>query len=39
MNDLKKLFVTELEDMYDGEQRLVKALSEMVSRLRENVPF
>jgi ferritin-like metal-binding protein YciE len=29
MNDLKKLFVTELEDMYDGEQQLVKALAEM----------
>lgn len=29
MNDLKKLFVTELEDMYDGEQQLVEALSEM----------
>ena len=29
MNDLEKLFVTELEDMYDGEQQLVDALSEM----------
>ncbi len=29
MNDLEKLFVSELEDMYDGEQQLVEALSEM----------
>lgn len=29
MKDLEKLFVTELEDMYDGEQQLVEALSEM----------
>lgn len=29
MNDLQKLFLTELEDMYDGEQQLVQALSEM----------
>jgi ferritin-like metal-binding protein YciE len=29
MNDLEKLFLTELKDMYDGEQQLVKALPEM----------
>jgi len=29
MNDLQKLFVSELKDMYDCEQQLVKALSEM----------
>jgi ferritin-like metal-binding protein YciE len=29
MNDLEKLFLSELRDMYDGEQRLVKALPEM----------
>src|SRR5690348_4566440 len=29
MNDLEKLFVSELKDIYDGEQQLVKALSEM----------
>jgi ferritin-like metal-binding protein YciE len=29
MNDLEKLFLRELQDMYDGEQQLVKALPEM----------
>jgi len=29
MNDLEKLFVSELKDIYDGEQQLVKALSEL----------
>ena len=29
MKDLEKLFLTELEDMYDGEQQLVAALTEM----------
>ena len=29
MKDLEKLFLTELEDIYDGEQQLVQALSEM----------
>lgn len=29
MNDLEKLFVSELKDIYDGEQQLVKALGEM----------
>jgi ferritin-like metal-binding protein YciE len=29
MNDLQKLFISELKDIYDGEQQLVKALSEM----------
>lgn len=29
MNDLEKLFLRELRDMYDGEQQLVKALPEM----------
>ncbi|HVV71171.1 MAG TPA: ferritin-like domain-containing protein [Verrucomicrobiae bacterium] len=29
MNDLEKLFVSELRDMYDGEQQLVEALPEM----------
>ncbi len=29
MNDLEKLFVSELRDIYDGEQRLVDALPEM----------
>jgi ferritin-like metal-binding protein YciE len=29
MNDLEKLFVSELKDIYDGEQQLVKALTEM----------
>ncbi len=29
MNDLEKLFVTELKDIYDAEQQLVKALGEM----------
>src|SRR5437588_24501 len=31
MNDLEKLFLNELKDMYDGEQQLVKALPEMES--------
>jgi ferritin-like metal-binding protein YciE len=30
MNDLEKLFFSELKDMYDGEQRLVDALPAMV---------
>lgn len=29
MNDLEKLFLRELKDMYDGEQQLVKALPEL----------
>lgn len=29
MNDLQKLFVSELKDIYDAEQRLVQALSEL----------
>lgn len=29
MNDLEKLFVSELKDIYDGEQQLVKALGEL----------
>ena len=29
MNDLEKLFISELKDMYDGEQQLVEALPEM----------
>jgi ferritin-like metal-binding protein YciE len=29
MNDLQKLFVTELSDIYDAEQQIVKALPEM----------
>jgi ferritin-like metal-binding protein YciE len=29
MNDLEKLFLSELKDIYDGEQRLVKALPEL----------
>ncbi|HZQ46450.1 MAG TPA: ferritin-like domain-containing protein [Verrucomicrobiae bacterium] len=29
MNDLEKLFLSELKDMYDGEKKLVKALPEM----------
>lgn len=29
MNDLEKLFLSELKDMYDGEKQLVKALPEM----------
>lgn len=29
MNDLQKLFISELRDMYDGEHQLVEALSEM----------
>lgn len=29
MNDLEKLFVSELKDIYDGEQQLVQALSQM----------
>jgi ferritin-like metal-binding protein YciE len=29
MNDLQKLFVSELKDIYDAEQRLVRALSEL----------
>lgn len=29
MNDLQKLFISELKDMYDGEQQLVDALAEM----------
>src|SRR5579872_105494 len=29
MNDLEKLFLSELKSMYDGEQQLVKALPEM----------
>jgi ferritin-like metal-binding protein YciE len=29
MNDLEKLFVSELKDIYDGEQQLVKALPGM----------
>ncbi len=29
MNDLQKLFLTELEDMYDAEKQLVEALPEM----------
>ncbi|HYG35835.1 MAG TPA: ferritin-like domain-containing protein [Clostridia bacterium] len=29
MNDLEKVFLSELEDIYDGEQQLVKALPEM----------
>jgi ferritin-like metal-binding protein YciE len=29
MNDLEKLFLRELKDIYDGEQQLVKALPEM----------
>ncbi len=32
MNDLQKLFLTELEDMYDGEKQLVEALGEMEKR-------
>ena len=29
MNDLEKLFVSELKDIYDGEQQLVEALGEL----------
>ncbi|HWI58871.1 MAG TPA: ferritin-like domain-containing protein [Bacillota bacterium] len=29
MNDLEKLFLSELKDIYDGEQQLVEALPEM----------
>ena len=29
MNDLEKLFVSELKDIYDGEQQLLKALRQM----------
>lgn len=29
MNDLEKLFVSELKDIYDGEQQLVEALAEL----------
>ncbi len=29
MNDLEKLFVSELKDMYDGEQQLVDALEQL----------
>lgn len=29
MNDLEKLFVSELKDIYDGEHQLVKALGEL----------
>jgi ferritin-like metal-binding protein YciE len=29
MNDLEKLFLTELRDIYDGEHQLIKALPEM----------
>ena len=31
MNDLEKLFLSELKDIYDGEQQLVKALPEMAN--------
>lgn len=32
MKDLQKLFISELRDIYDGEQRLVEALPEMEAR-------
>lgn len=36
MNDLEKLFLTELRDIYDGEQQLVGALSEMEKSASSN---
>lgn len=32
MNDLEKLFLSEMKDIYDGEQQLVKALPELEER-------
>ena len=30
MSELKKLFIEELQDMYDAEQRITKALPDMI---------
>src|ERR1051326_4063003 len=34
MNDLQKLFIGELADIYDGEQQLIKALPKMAEQAR-----